>query len=655
MSDDIQRLYGQSIDEIVDRHLSVKRQRLWGEFSESIEEKQFITGTNYRTAETQKTIKIQESKNVNGSTTDSNSSSSESTGENNFCKDEADVENVQPQNAITSHSVPIDSGMYRDFNNSVRDLDGPHSDDVGGVSDTNTGVSFTINYNSVGEPWCRIFAAISQHKFRPYLVHDTIYYSDDQEREQLVQQFIIKDRQCTTFTNIKYQQPLVVADHQLPGYQHIHVFHDCNWTARTCSCSRHSWYKRNNAFRKPTRIRKMSGDDWVQLISYLCRGHRCILQIRVGREIWRHPIGYTCVSDESNRGNGTEGLVDEIINEGSNCRAEHDARSTYRSNIPRNAESGPKNHRRLHRESQCSGETSEETIQGIIDVIKNNGNCPLEKVFRVNVWLEHSKYMYLRPSDRIVDTAISKVKLELNKWLTVDFINHYYNTDPLFFASCVREREELYMSVDESIEKLFRLLMFQFVKSAKVREFLQTCFDVCDKRSGKRNAIFIVGDSNAGKTQFADTLTAYYLNRGELRNPTKSERFSFQECADRRIILWDEAKLDPGNYDNIKRLLAGDHCKVAVKFKEDQVVMRTPIIVCSNNSIFPKNDEFHNRLISYRWHTYPFWSAEDVNKKFNPLGLGLMLCWAGKVENMIFNNVRKHLYNAKCFIRKNDI
>lgn len=47
-----------------------------------------------------------------------------------------------------------------------------------------------------------------------------------------------------------------------------------------------------------------------------------------------------------------------------------------------------------------------------------------------------------------------------------------------------------------------------------------------------------------------------------MRNPTKGERFSFQECSDRRILMWDEAKLDPGQYDNIKRLLAGDSCKI---------------------------------------------------------------------------------------------
>lgn len=54
-----------------------------------------------------------------------------------------------------------------------------------------------------------------------------------------------------------------------------------------------------------------------------------------------------------------------------------------------------------------------------------------------------------------------------------------------------------------------------------------------------------------------------------MRNLSKQECFSFTECAKRRIIFWDEAKLDPGQYDNIKRLLAGDNCTVAVKFKPD--------------------------------------------------------------------------------------
>lgn len=162
------------------------------------------------------------------------------------------------------------------------------------------------------------------------------------------------------------------------------------------------------------------------------------------------------------------------------------------------------------------------------------------------------------------------------------------------------------------------ILYYQYCRTTHMKAFLLQCFKVCNKTNGKRNSIFIVGSSNAGKTLFAEALTSFFLNKGNMRNPSRQERFSFQECSERRIIFWNEAKLDPANYDNIKRLLAGDTCSVAVKFKEDQVVPKTPIIVCSNNDIFPKNDEYYNRVFSYRWSAFPRWSDSIVNMKLHP-------------------------------------
>lgn len=140
-----------------------------------------------------------------------------------------------------------------------------------------------------------------------------------------------------------------------------------------------------------------------------------------------------------------------------------------------------------------------------------------------------------------------------------------------------------------------------------------------------------------------------------MRSPTKQERSSYQECAKHRLIFWDEARLDPGHYDNIKRLLAGDNCTVAVKFKPDQTVYKTPIIICSNNYIVPSNDAFYNILLSYRWLSYSFWRSDEVQKRFNPIAVGILMVWAtdnseaAQLINM--NIVNKLFVQAKMYIR----
>lgn len=75
--------------------------------------------------------------------------------------------------------------------------------------------------------------------------------------------------------------------------------------------------------------------------------------------------------------------------------------------------------------------------------------------------------------------------------------------------------------------------------------------------------------------------------------------------------MWVEAKLDPCNYINIKRLLAGDACSVGVKFKDDQIVESTPTFFSSNN-IFPDNDEVINRIIPYRWYINILYGIQKV-------------------------------------------
>lgn len=133
-----------------------------------------------------------------------------------------------------------------------------------------------------------------------------------------------------------------------------------------------------------------------------------------------------------------------------------------------------------------------------------------------------------------------------------------------------------------------------------------------------------------------------------MRTPSRQERFSFQECADRRIIFWDEAKLDPSHYDNIKRMLAGDTCSVAVKFKEDQVLQKTPIIVCSNNDVFPQNDEYYNRIVTYRWAAYSPWPERLFVKKLHPIAAGILLGWAGRQDtDFDYTKVRSAIVQVK--------
>lgn len=194
-------------------------------------------------------------------------------------------------------------------------------------------------------------------------------------------------------------------------------------------------------------------------------------------------------------------------------------------------------------------------MEEIKRLILENSTCPIERVFRISCWIDNYRYCTLRIQDRLVDSALCSVLSVINKWTVSDYLKHYHNIQPLFYSDDIDEFLETYLTVDVSICRIVELLLFQFRSSVKVKEFLQQLCLVCDRNNGKLNSISFVGQSNAGKTQFGDALTAFFLNRGSMSNPSRSERFCFQECTNRRIIFWDEAKLDPGFYDNIKKML----------------------------------------------------------------------------------------------------
>lgn len=623
-----------------------KRFRVWEDLSTAQESDSDSGDDSNSTQEETST----EPKNVDGSTV--------STTERRriFCKQNAESHDdpIIPHNSDSSNET-IDDGHDRNNFGRHPERGVQYGADDCGDEDSTTGVYSGSNTSSLCEPWASIFTRLQEYTFRPYLVHDTLRYGDHDQRDDLVEQFYKKDRTAAAFTNNKYDQPFyIIVDHDITGFGHFHILHDCKWSSRRCNCSRFTWYQRSNTYRRPSRISTMSSEDWHQIFSYLCTGPRRILQIRIGGHLWRSPPRYSCLSDEGNRTGRTEELVAILFNSWTDCRGELTYRQTDFTNIPSSTASDSRDPQHVRHKRKHPSQ-SHAFVETIIGVIKDSGCAPLERCFELDLWHSDTRFMMLRPTDRIVDTALTRARNQINQWKIIDFIEHYLQSVPLFYAENRLEYDETYMSLPQSIVRISELLLYQFKRSIHVKNFLNVCYKVCNHECGKHNSIFLLGESNAGKTQFADALVCFFLNRGMMRNPSRQERFSFQECAKRRMIFWDEAKLDPGHYDNIKRLLAGDNCTVAVKFKSDQTVYKTPIIICSNNSIFPSNDEFYNRLLSYRWFAYPLWRTDEVDKKFNPIAVGVLMCWAAdnsKAKQLInFDNINKLFLQAKMYIR----
>lgn len=142
------------------------------------------------------------------------------------------------------------------------------------------------------------------------------------------------------------------------------------------------------------------------------------------------------------------------------------------------------------------------------------------------------------------------------------------------------------------------------------------------KKIPKRNAFYIVGPPSSGKNFFIDMVCAFYLNTGNMGNFNRTNQFPFNDCENRRIILWNEINFAPSNIDTLKMLTGGDLMHVNIKFKPPQPIYRTPVLILSNKEEL-HDSAFNDRVYQYHWNYAPF--LKDYDKKPHPLAYAHIL------------------------------
>lgn len=229
---------------------------------------------------------------------------------------------------------------------------------------------------------------------------------------------------------------------------------------------------------------------------------------------------------------------------------------------------------------------------------------PISHIFNTRYW-STGKYRYMPRNSQLLTTVLFNLGLEYADMSTVDFFKMFSKCDPshLIFNAPMGDISEYYFNLEDSIYVLEELLNFQCGSKENVYEFLVDLHGICDKTRLKLNTMFILSAPNAGKNYFFDAVVHYYLNFGQLGNFNKYCNFPLQECVNRRIILWNEPVCEPSGFETLKTIFGGDTANAKVKFQNDSIITRTPIIVLSNNDIFPKDEAFRTRMSSYKWNS----------------------------------------------------
>lgn len=290
------------------------------------------------------------------------------------------------------------------------------------------------------------------------------------------------------------------------------------------------------------------------------------------------------------------------------------------------------------------------------ELIWNNLTMPPEAVVHLDVYLNDININNIRENNGIFKDVLDMVKSKMCKYSIHDFYQHYTSEDSNpHWAAGPLPFYDYYYSVSETEMWIEKLLTFQCYNNAYIEyinnnwvvterghnanslleddmkvdylkkrtelvtEFLIKLYNVLEKKTPKKNTILVKGEINCGKNFFFDMILNYYINKGQLGNANKYNNFPFQDAPNRRIIFWDEPNYSSDSIEQLKNILGGDTCKVRVKFKEEGVVYRTPVIILTNNYLSIMGNSAFNptRMDVLIWK--PCSLLKEAQKKPNPL------------------------------------
>lgn len=179
-----------------------------------------------------------------------------------------------------------------------------------------------------------------------------------------------------------------------------------------------------------------------------------------------------------------------------------------------------------------------------------------------------------------------------------------------------RRNSGFYDRVSSSLSLIFELLEFQLGTDwvPKMKVF----HGIMERETRKLNTVCIKGPPNSGKTFFADWISGFYINTGQVGNFNRSSTFPLNDCPNRRLLIWNEPNIEPTAYDTVKMLTGGDPLPCNVKYQSGGHVDRTPLIITTNAEVFQESDPlWSTRVMFWYWKEAPF--LKECSKSPHPM------------------------------------
>lgn len=240
----------------------------------------------------------------------------------------------------------------------------------------------------------------------------------------------------------------------------------------------------------------------------------------------------------------------------------------------------------------------------VIEMLESIVVTPPKKIRNTPEWQDDAQLRNWTTKNNEVKLALDRWNIRTRRMKTIDFIDFFKckTTDNLLFQDFER-RGNVYHDIETSTNLALEFLEFQFPTNAQ--DFVGKLVAVLDMEEAKINTFDVLSPPSCGKTWFFDMVVDFYLNVGHVKNMNRNQNFPFQDCVDRRVLMWNEPSTSPENYDQLKTIFGGDRCPAGIKHDDDIVIYRTPLICTGNGRLFPDDPAFEARRHCFKFNYWP--------------------------------------------------
>lgn len=223
----------------------------------------------------------------------------------------------------------------------------------------------------------------------------------------------------------------------------------------------------------------------------------------------------------------------------------------------------------------------------------------------------------------LFNRSLANWMIELSWSKAVEDFNDYTQNQILNINDNLEKfNTEKYYSVQYSLIIVLLLLKEQLHTVENIVEFIETMIQWFNRKINKKNTFTIYGPPNSGKTYFTDSLVQLSWNVGLMKNINKyTGNFGYDDCFDRRLLLWNECNLSPENVDKIKEILEGKEMTADKKYENSGTIRHTPVLITSNHKVHvtvqSERLALESRMNIYNWNAQPW--LKQCKRYIHPL------------------------------------